>query len=310
MKKWGIHGLCMLMAGAMTVFAVGCGDDDKGNNSTGDLTEEEQYQLASSLMMASPGLMLQNFGSQYWDGVDPEDFTFNFFGLGKAVPPGLGKRLPPALARPMQLEADTVIYVFANGWWKFHVEYSLDDDTSGFEVTVLVDDSIQFLTGTSTPQITPNELTETFVHQGELTLQVSIDGDSVATSVGIGGENDFTVTGLNEANVVVNGSTDASIDFALDTDSVEADIHAGFFGDVDNVITANEPSSCPESGNFTLGFDMDFEVRDGDDVVEASGDWEVHVDFLGEGMAHVEIHAEDGDFEAEGDQFICEAPEE
>lgn len=254
--------------------------------------------------------MLQNFGSQYWDGVDPEDFTFSFFGLGKAVPPGLGKKLPPALARPMQLEADTVIYVFTNGWWKFHVEYTLDDDTSGFAVTVLVDDSIQFLTGASTPQITPNEFTETFVHQGELTLQVSIDGDSIATSVGLGGENDFTVTGLNEESVVVNGSTDASIDFALDTDSIEADIHMGFVGDVDNVVTANEPSSCPDDGNFTLGFDMDFEVTEGDEVVEASGEWEVHVDFLGDGVAHVEIHAEDGDFEAEGDQIICEVPEE
>ncbi len=309
MRKWWINGLCMIMAGALTIFAAGCGDDDKGNNSGTDLTVEEQYVLSQQLLAAAPGLMIQNFGSQYWDGVDPEDFTFNLFGLGKMVPARLEKRLPDALLKPTRLEADTVIYVYTNGWWKFHVEYSLDDDTTGISVSILLDDSVQFLTGALTLQITPNDFTETFIHRGEMTLEVAIDGDSLGTfAVGLGGENDFTVTGLNESTVLVNGSTDASIDFEVVNDSIQADIFMAFTGDVDNVVTDNEPESCPDEGNFTLGFEMDFEVVEGDDSAEASGEWEVHVEFLGDGMAHVEVHAEDGDFEVEGDESICEPP--
>lgn len=309
MKKSWVNGLSMMVVGALTVFAVGCGDDDKGNNSNTRLTEEEQYALSQPLVAAAPGLMLQSFGSQFWDGVDPEDFTFNLFGLGKIVPGRLEKRIPDRLLTPMQLEADTVIYAFSDGWWKFHVEYSVDDDTTGISVSILLDDSVQFLTAAQVPQISPNELTETFVHQGEMTFQVAIDADSLGTfAVGIGGDNDFTVTGLNEATVLINGSTDAAIDFEVSNDSVEADISMAFFGAVDDVVAANEPESCPEDGNFTLGFEMDFDVTQGDENLEASAEWEVHVDFLGDGMAHVEIHAEDGDFEVEGDQNICEPP--
>jgi hypothetical protein len=209
----------------------------------------------------------------------------------------------------MQLEADTVIYVYTNGWWKFHVEYSLDDDTTGISVSILLDDSVRFLTGASLPQITPNDLTETFIHQGEITLEVAIDGDSLGTfAVGLGGDNDFTVTGLNDTTVTVNGSTDASIDFGVSNDSIDADIHMAFFGDVDNVVTANEPESCPDDGSITLGFEMNFDVTEGDETSEASGEWGVLVDFLGEGMAHVEVHSETGDFEVESDQSICEPP--
>ena len=127
-------------------------------------------------------------------------------------------------------------------------------------------------------------------------------------AVGLGGDNDFTVTGLNDENVVVNGSTDASIQFGVENDSVDANVFMAFFGEVDNVVTANEPESCPDDGNFTLGFEMNFDVTQGDENLEASAEWEVHVDFLGDGMAHVEVHAEDGDFEVEGDQNICEPP--
>ncbi len=226
------------------------------------------------------------------------------------MPSRIAKRLPDSYLTATQIDADTVIYVYTNGWWKFHVEYSLDDDTTGISVSILLNDSVQFLTASQTPQIAPNELTETFLHRGDITLEVSIDGDSLGTfGVGIGGENDFTVTGMNDENVVVNGSTDAAIDFAVTNDSIDADISMDFFGDVDNVVTANAPNSCPHDGNFTLGFGMDFDVTQGDEELSASGEWEVHVEFLGDGMAHVEVHAEDGDFELDGEQAICE-PEE
>ncbi len=63
MKTWWLNGLSMFVAGTLAVFALGCGDDDKGSNSSSDLTEEEQYALAAQVMQAAPGLMLQNFGS-------------------------------------------------------------------------------------------------------------------------------------------------------------------------------------------------------------------------------------------------------
>lgn len=309
MKKWWINGLAMLMAGAMTVFAVGCGDDDdKGNNSDTELTEEQQYAYAQALMSAAPGLMVQNFGSQFWDGVDQEDFTFSFFGLGKMVPPHLGKAVP-VLAKPIQLEADTVIFGYnaGTGWWKFHVEFSFDDDTSGISVSLLLDDSVRFQTDAGVPQLEPNDNTSTFFHQGDLTLEVSIDADSLGVfAVAIGGENDFSVTGLNEDFVTVNGSTDAAIDFELDTDSVTADIEMQFLGEVEDVVTANVPESCPDDGLLTLDFEMDFVVEQGDETASASGDWAVQVDLTGEGMAHITVQS--GDFEAEGDEFICDPP--
>jgi hypothetical protein len=274
LKKWLINGLAVTMASAMTILAVGCGDDDKGNNSGTELTEEEQYALSQQILVASPRLVVQNFGSQFWDGVDPEDFTFDFFGLGKLVPPRLAKRLPDALMKPMQLEADTVIYDYSNGWWKFHVEFALDDDTAGISVSILLDDSVQFLTAAETPQIAPNDLTVTFVHQGEMTLEVAIDGDSLGTfGVGLAGENNFIVNELNEPNVTIFGATNASIDFSVANDSIEAAIFMAFNGLVDGVVTANEPESCPDDGNITIGFEMDFEVTEGDEYVEAAGEW-------------------------------------
>lgn len=309
MKRWWINGICMMLAGALTVFAVGCGDDDdKGTNgTTGDLTEEEQYVLAQQLMAAAPGLMIQNFGSQFWDGVDPEDFTFNLFGLGKAIPPGIGKRIP-MLSTPTQLEADTVIYGYTpSGWWKFHVEFALEDDTLGIAVSIVLDDSVRFQTETGTAQPDPDENTHTFLHEGELTLNVSLDAESLGTFVvGIGGDNDFTVTGLNQAMVTVNGSTGAAIDFEIDTDSADAEIEMEFLGTVDDVIAPNEPEACPVDGMISLDFEMDFYVEAGDEVSRGSGDWEVDVDILNADVAHVTVRS--GDFEVEGDQSICEPP--
>lgn len=311
MKKWWLNGACIVMAGALTVFAVGCGDDDKGNNGTGDLTEEEQYAVIAPVMSAAPGLMIQNFGSQFWDGVDPGDFEFTFFGLGKLVPAGLGKVSPDYLAKPVQLEADTVVYGFnsENGWWVFHVEYSLVDDTMGIAVSLTLDDSVRFQTATGGPQVDPNELTETFLNEGTITLDISIDADSLgAFGVELGGENDFTVTGLNDDQVTVNGQTDASINYSFDSDSASAVVDMDFLGTVDDVVAANSPDACPEDGTISFGFSMLFNVQNGNRRAEADGDWSVNVDFTGGGMADVDASSGGFDFNQD-DVYVCTPPQ-
>jgi hypothetical protein len=140
-----------------------------------------------------------------------------------------------------------------------------------------------------------------------MSLNVAIDADSLGFfEVALDGDNDFTVVGLNQPQVTVNGSTRAAIDFGIDTDSVAADIEMEFTGVVDDVVTDNVPESCPDDGTISLDFEMDFTVREGDENTQAAGDWSVTVDFLGDGMAHVE--AQSGDFQAESDRNICEPP--
>ncbi len=308
MKRWWLNGLGLVMVGALTVFAVGCGDDDKGTNgNTGDLTEEQQYAVIAPVMTAAPGLMVQNFGSQFWDGVDESDFTFSFFGLGKMVPPGLGKISPDYLAKPVQLEADTVVFGYnnSNGWWVFHVEYSFDDDTLGIAVSLSLDDSVRFQTATDEPQLDPNDLTQSFLHEGTITLDVTIDADSLGSfGIELGGENDFTVTGLSGDQVTVNGQTDAEIHYLFDSDSASAIVDMEFVGTVDDVVAANAPEACPEDGTISFDFAMAFDVHNGDDHAEADGDWSVTVDFTGGGMADVDASSGDFDF-SQDDTYVC-----
>lgn len=310
MKKWWINGLCTFLAGALAIVAVGCGDD-KGNDSATELTKEEQYDLVQPLIATAPNLVVQNFGTQFLDGVDTADFVFNLLGLGKIVPPRLGKLLPGALAKPMQVEADTLIlgYNTSNGWWTFHVEYSLDIDTLGLslDLTLSLDDSVRFETEAGQAQFDPNGNTYRLRHEGSSNLSLLFDGDTAGVfGVDLGGDNDFDIVGLNGSQVTINGSTDAAIDFEFSNDTIEAAIEMSYSGEADDVVTDNEPESCPESGNLTLDFEMDFDVTRGDENVTVSGDWEVRVELLGDNMANVEVQS--GDFEAEGVQDICEEP--
>jgi hypothetical protein len=308
MKKWWFHGICMVVAGALLTVNLGCGDDN-GNNGGSALTKEEQYALAQQIVDAAPGLMIQNFGSQFWDGVDPEDFTFDLFGLGKLVPERVAKLHPNALTKPIQLEADTVTFGYnpSSGWWVFHVEFSFDDDTTGIAVAITLDDSVRFQTEAGLAQLDPDENTHSFLHAGDISMQVSIDADTFGTfGVGIGGDNDFTVVGLNQSQVTVNGATGAAIDFETTSNQVQAEISMEFLGVVDDVVTDNTPESCPDDGTFSLDFEMDFVVREGGRTSRASSDWSVVVDLLGGGNAHIEVQS--GDFEFESDQNICEPP--
>lgn len=308
MKKWWFRGGCMVVAGALLTVNLGCGDDNS-NNSGSRLTREEQYALAEQIMAAAPGLMLQNFGSQFWDGVHPEDFTFDLFGLGKMVPERVAKVHPELLAKSFQLEADTAIFGYnpSSGWWVFHVEFNFADDTTGIAVAITLDDSVRFQTEAGFAQLEPNENTHSFLHAGDISLEVMFDADTFGTfGVEIGGGNDFTVVGLNQSLVTVNGSTAAAIDFESNTSGVQASISMDFLGVVDDVVTENVPGSCPDDGTFSLDFGMDFVVRESGRTTRASSDWSVLVELLGGGNAHIEVQS--GDFQAESDQNICEPP--
>lgn len=338
-------------------LALGCsGDDDKGTSAS-KLTPEEQYELLAQFVdvdTATIGttiapLIVAQAGVNLWDGVDSADFGELDLGLG--LIPGLvarsarhqfdgtvakrpslvpeGVDVPAILsARAHQLvrEADEIDihYDIERGWWFAVIDLSEDFDSAGasFSASLSIRDSIRFDNSTTgTPSIEPNEQTDRFQHGTSITVGLELVfsdlENDVAIDFSIDGQSAATVTGLNSANAVVNGSSSLALGIDAagsveDTESLET-MEFDIQGDLDLTalvddllipLDEDDQPECPTSGSVEAGLGINLSVLFGDESGTAEGDWSITIDMLGDGFGHVEIQS--GDFVVEGTTLVCE----
>lgn len=316
MRKWLQPAAGLALALWIGVFAIGCGDDDKGSGPT-QLTEEEQFEIIQWYFSFDPenqtgavditSYVLGLMAGQYWDGIDTSDVV----ALGKRALP-----LAKAAVTATDIESLYVDYNFVSGWWAIYYHISQSDAQSEFEVIAC--DSIRFKDGEGNPQIEPDPVTTVSIEMA-MQLTSSISG-TVAPLAASGGDylslgaqtaTRFTVNKLNALSAQVDGG--GGIGFQLEAvsgDTAEAEFDFDFTADYDQVVVPLgefQGELCPSSGDVTAGLDVSLAVRQGDNEAEAEGSWDASITFTGGGNAT--LHVESGDFSEDFSGQACYPPD-
>lgn len=309
MRKWWINGLCILMAGALAVVAVGCGDDDDDSNA---LTTEDQYNAISEYFAFDPnaedaaidvpGIALGLLSGEYWDGIDSSDVI------------GVGKRSIPIAKRGTE-DSDSLYidYDIPTGWWVVYYNFTVLNEEGGFTLTFR--DSVRYSDGTGNSQFEPNETTERIDLRQQLTSHVMGLSEGLAAhgedhfDLGTTANSRLVVTRASVSEAQVDGTGDVT--FALDASASDTAvvINLGLESEYTELlipIAGFEGVPCPTSGGVTADFVADVTIEAGEETAQAEGSWEAAIDFTGDGSASVEVQS--GDFSREYSGQVCEPP--
>jgi hypothetical protein len=301
----------------MMVFAAGCGDDDKGNNS-GGLTEEEQFEEISKFFNFDPNddgeestsemidLFLGTIPSQYWDGVDPGDFG----AAGKRV---ANSSFPHADWAGVDDDSLSYSYDYdsTTGWWVvyFSVGFSGGPNSSG----IFFRDSVKFEEDGGEYQREPDTNTAHVRFRQQMGLNaVGPLLDSAMNEIGFvdvstSGRSNFDVDGLNLAEATISGRNVIDVDF---DGSVEDTSVILLLGLAANVVGLTVPTddidgdACPTGGTIDGSMAIDLTVEQGDETASGKGAFTANIEFSGGGNATVEV--ESGDFSRTFSGQACE----
>ncbi len=310
MKKWWLNGVCMMLVGALTVFAIGCGDD-KGSGSD-SLTTEEQYTVITEYFTFDPdddstavdvtGIALGLLSGEYWDGVDTADATV------------LAKRVIPSAKRVSNDDDSLYVdYNFVSGWWVIYYRVSDSGELGSFELAFR--DSVRYQDSEGHAQFEPDESTNRIDLTQQLTSHVSGSPQGLAAAEG----DHFELgTSANSRFVVVRSAADmaqvdgfAGVNFNLDAATNDSAAVIGFdlqaeYDELMIPIGQFDGEPCPTGGEVSAGLDISVSVQAGDETAEAEGSWDASINFTGGGNATVDIQS--GDFSEEYSGQACDPP--
>ena len=233
MKKFfPLNLTCLLLAAILP--SLSC-SDDKGTENNKDLiqaqyipmkamTDQTVIPLATAFVEAGMGRL---------DGVSAGDL-----GLGKAAAP----------------DDDSIMIVYhpLSGWWEGY--FATQSDPEGDPYTELVvRDSIQFKSISGNNQFEPNDSTD-YVHDIP-SLQLSIDNDSLNTTLDIFSRNDMIYDDLQSDTATIDGPMSMVLSMGIDTlgKSISSTISATLlFEDLQIPIPETAGAHvCPLSGVIT-----------------------------------------------------------
>ncbi len=273
------------------VFTSGCSKSNKGTN-TNTLTKDQQYVVAQSYLESVVPLVVEQFGTKFWDGVDQSDLVV------ESSPLALGKRTT--------LVSDSVSlqYEELQGWWILYAHLSAHNGIIGtMEITLR--DSVRFATLSGRPQIQPNDSTDLFKYVSSSTFLLQTPPGDTSLKLNTSGKSTMTAVGLTDTVVTVNGSVQVSIDADAMANADSAIVSLDLQADVANVkVTNDSANACPSSGAMSVTLDMDVDVVEGQTRSQASGAWQADAVFTGQGTANVNFHS--GDFHRQVTQPVCQ----
>jgi len=288
--QWRRMAIFVAAAVAALIVIAGC---SRGvDNQTSDLTKEEQYdEIAPFIDMMISSASLQ-FGGAFWDGVSEEDIQ-----TAPLEVPGLGKPVAS------NTESISVVYNPVKGWWFISAELS-ETDSLG-TMTILISDSVRFETAAGDPQIEPDETTDRFRHGGSLSFDWLLDGDSVTLDFSVTIASHADVSGINTPTATAVGATTASMGIEADTPEGSGSFVFDVSAAASNIQmnTSDGGDACPYDGTLALDMSVDIDVTEDGNHLEASGDWDVAVEFIGGGRAAIVIDSDD--FHLETEETVC-----
>ncbi|MEW5701866.1 MAG: hypothetical protein AB1792_06520 [Candidatus Zixiibacteriota bacterium] len=276
----------VVLCGVVLTLAVAGCSGDKGNGPSGNMTKGEQYEEMGPFMEELVVSTVDEFGTEFWDGVDEGD-------VSQSVPiriPGSGKRVAA------HSDSLSIIYYPLRGWWIITAQ--LDVDSENVSGSVQLRDSVRFETVAGVPQAQPDATTYRFRHGGWLTMTLEGSEDGTEVTFGMTAGRAADVVGLNGDVATVNGSSAGSFDLHGSDDEGSADLTFEFETSVSQVDIPVTPGNyCPTDGSMHANIQIDFDIRSDSAHAQAKGAWDADVDFTGNGGYDITVSS--GDFSAE-----------
>jgi hypothetical protein len=274
-------------------------------------------------------LAMMSVSGGFFDGVSEDDFSgfdlggFGFLGMRmvglddiavagsrNAATAGvtLGDHVAELIRRAAAQDEINVSYDTEKGWWFATAAISVQEVVEGqsINMTLNLADSLRFEDGSQNAMQDPGEMTDRFLHGYSLGLLLDVLANDEGLSMDIELDVDLTgnadVTGLTTALVdmtggsVINVGTDANIVVDQpEIDPVNMDVdgtvsmNAGVDGFRFAPPTNPEIDPCPTDGMMTAGIDLDLDVRQNTERLQAVGGWDMSVDITSQGLADVTV---------------------
>lgn len=261
--------LLSVMAAFVMVFAIGCDEDDAATNDnkvTGDLNDPVFLSMQGNLDE------IESFDGQMFD------VLFGIIDTVFDMAPGAKITRSSSHSLGANTDSVSVAYHANSGYWYAYASFTEivpTSDTTADTMTVVIEDSVQFLAGAMSMQW-PDSATLTAIKTGANVAATFPEGSLSANQ-------NFTIAGeiVTEGDVTVNGTNGVSVSMGNLENCTFAVTMTGNATNVVLNLTTIDLDDCPTAGTLVSTGNINLQCT-GEQAVSFNDTWTITETFAGE----------------------------